>query len=137
MTRASFHVRVYRGLLVLYPRAFRSEYRDDLIGVFAELLLETGPLRTWRRVLVDLATTVPRQRLESIMKQPRSKTALFVASAAAIGSIAWMIWTVGELSEGLSESLRHWWSTLPVIALVASIVALVVLLRRPSAQRNR
>ena len=130
-------MRVYRNLLLLYPRAFRIEYREDLIRVFTELLVETGPFRTWRRVLVDLAKTVPPQRLETIMKSPRSRTALLLASAAAIGSVVWLGWAAGELSDGLSEALRHWWSTLPVIALIGSVVALFVLLRRPSAQRDR
>jgi hypothetical protein len=71
------------------------------------------------------------------MKTPRSIAAVLAASAAAIVSSVWMFWAAGELSGGLSEALQHWWSTLPVVALIGSIVALVVFVRRPSAQRNR
>ena len=137
MTPSRVHERLYRNLLLLYPRAFRDEYRDDLLRVFTELLAETGPFRTWRRVLVDLVTTVPRQRLEDLMKTPRSIAAVLVASAAAIASTVWMVWAVGELSEGVSEVLRHWWSTLPLVALVGSFVALVVFVRRPSPRAPR
>jgi hypothetical protein len=137
MTPDSPHLRVYRRLLRLYPRSFRSEYDTELTRVFTELLSDLGPRRAWVRVLLDLVRTVPRYRMEDIMKTPRSNRAILGASLAVIASIAGLIWAAGELSGGLSEALRHWWSTLPVLALAASLVALVVFLRRPGSSPRR
>jgi hypothetical protein len=137
MTPDSPHLRVYRRLLRLYPRSFRSEYHTELNLVFTELLTEIGPRRAWVRVLLDLFRTVPRYRMEDIMKTPRSNRAILGASLAVLVSIVGLVWAAGELSGGLTEALRHWWSTLPVLALAASLVALFVFLRRPASSPRR
>jgi hypothetical protein len=72
-------VRVYRSLLLLYPRDFRDRYTDDLVQTLTDLSAELGPRRAWRRVALDLVVTVPRYRLETLMNDKRSSTVLTVA----------------------------------------------------------
>ena len=72
-------VRVYRSLLLLYPRDFRDRYTDDLVQTLTDLSGELGPRRAWRRVTLDLVVTVPRYRLETVMSDERRSTLLTVA----------------------------------------------------------
>jgi hypothetical protein len=72
-------VRVYRSLLLLYPRDFRDRYTDDLVQTLTDLSGELGPRRAFRRVALDLVVTVPRYRLETLMSDKRSATLLTVA----------------------------------------------------------
>lgn len=85
------HADVYRGLVRLYPRGFRRDYTDDLVQNFTDLLANHGPSRTWRRTAVDLAVTVPRYRLETVMNPHHTNTTLYIATAgvaaAAVVSI--------------------------------------------------
>jgi hypothetical protein len=72
-------VRVYRNLLLLYPRAFRDRYGDDLVQTLTGLSGELGPRRAWRRVTLDLVVTVPRYRMETLMKEEHRSTFLTFA----------------------------------------------------------
>ncbi len=72
-------VRLYRSLLVLYPRDFRDRYTDDLVQTLTDLSAELGSSRAWRRVTLDLLVTVPRYRLETLMNVERSSALLTVA----------------------------------------------------------
>ena len=84
-------VRVYRSLLLLYPRDFRDRYTDDLVQTLTDLSSELGPRRAWRRVTLDLVVTVPRYRLETFMNGERSSTvlttAIVVMAVAGITSV--------------------------------------------------
>lgn len=84
-------VRVYRSLLLLYPRDFRDRYTDDLVQTLTDLSGELGPRRAWRRVTLDLVVTVPRYRLETVMNDGRSSTlltmAIVVMAVAGITSV--------------------------------------------------
>jgi hypothetical protein len=66
--------------LVLYPREFRDRYSEDLVQTLTDLSAELGPLRAWRRVTLDLVVTVPRYRMEALMKEEHSSTVLIVAT---------------------------------------------------------
>jgi hypothetical protein len=82
------HVAFYRSLVRLYPKGFRHDYADDLIQNFADLIAHHGPSRTWRRTAVDLAVTVPRYRLETVMNPRHTNTTLYIATAiAAIAAV--------------------------------------------------
>jgi hypothetical protein len=70
---------VYKNLLRLYPRDFRDQYRDDLLQIHTDLSAELGPRRAWRRVALDLIVTVPRYRMETLMKEQRTSTGLTAA----------------------------------------------------------
>jgi len=70
---------VYRNLLLLYPRDFRDRYGDDLVQSLTDLSGELGPRRAWRRAALDLVVTVPRYRMETLMKEEHRSTFLTVA----------------------------------------------------------
>jgi hypothetical protein len=66
----SRHVRLYRGLLRVFPSAFRDEYEDEMTRLFADQLAEARSAseriavpRLWLRCAADLASTAPRQHL--------------------------------------------------------------------------
>jgi len=67
---------------VLYPRDFRDRYSDDLVQTLTDLSAELGPRRAWQRVTLDLVVTVPRYRMETLMKQEHNSMALIVATVA-------------------------------------------------------
>ena len=67
---------------MLYPRDFRDRYSDDLVQTLTDLSAELGPRRAWRRVTLDLVVTVPRYRMETLMKQEHISTVLIVATTA-------------------------------------------------------
>lgn len=72
-------VRLYRSLLLLYPRDFRDRYGDDLVQNLTDLSGELGPRRAWRRATLDLVVTVPRYRMETLMKEAHRSTFLTLA----------------------------------------------------------
>lgn len=78
------HHGAYRTLTLLYPKAFRDHYRDDLIQAHDDLLCAVGPTRAWGRAALDLLVTVPRYRLETIMNNRNSNTGLHIAIGALI-----------------------------------------------------
>jgi hypothetical protein len=79
----------YRALVRLYPRDFRSEYGDDLDQLFADLVDRDGAAAAWRRTVVDLAATVPRYRLETLMSSRRSTAALVaIIAGLVVGAVA-------------------------------------------------
>ena len=80
--------RLYRTLLVLYPKAFREEFASDLAQTFSELVRDHGAANAWRRTIVDLAVTVPRYRLEATMNTRKPNTALNTLIVAL--AVAWL-----------------------------------------------
>ena len=87
------HADVYRGLVRLYPRSFRHDYADDLVQNFTDLLAHHGPSRTWRRTVVDLAVTVPRYRLETVMNPRHTDTTLYISTVVVAVAAAVSILT--------------------------------------------
>lgn len=81
-------VRVYRGVLRLYPRRFRQTYGGDMVFIFEEMLRDKPAARVWWRVTVDAATSIPVQRMEPLMSRPSSRAAgvaaLLLSLVAAI-----------------------------------------------------
>jgi hypothetical protein len=62
--RNAGHERLYRGLLRLYPAAFRARFADEMVQLFSDQLRDArtdgapvGATRTWLRTLGDLAVT--------------------------------------------------------------------------------
>lgn len=75
----SRHERAFRRLVCLYPAAFRAEYEDQMVGLFADQLRESrasggagAVTRLWAQVLIDLIATAPREHLrkEAPVLQP-------------------------------------------------------------------
>jgi len=72
MTAPASHERVYRALLRLYPKPFRTRFGDELVQLSGDLLREARERRggrgdvtaTWLRLLLDVALTAPAEHLE-------------------------------------------------------------------------
>ncbi len=109
--KAGSAIRVYRTLLLLYPRDFRDRYTDDLVQTLTDLTGELGPRRAWRRVTLDLIVTVPRYRLETVMNEERSSTLLTMAiTVIAVAGITSVF--VGSVSRrGAGAARRLSWQS--------------------------
>lgn len=129
------HATWYRRALGLYPRRFREEFGDDLILFYDDLVADLGSKRAARRALRDLISTVPRYRLEALMKWIHHNLAVLAAGAAAVLATVWLFTAVDDLAGGWSDTLRHWWSTLPVVALAFSLFAMAVAWRHTHRSR--
>lgn len=114
------HLALYRTLTRAYPKAFRDDYGEDLVAVFALQLQELGSVRCWIRTLRDLARTVPSQHLERPMTQ-RSTAQLTVGCVAlAVGA------TAAAVITGTS------FYSLLLLLVAAAAAAVAVLARRSS-----
>ena len=99
---------------------------------------DLGPRRAWGRTFIDLIATLPRYRLEALVNPQRKTAPLAAAAIAAMLSFAWLVMAVAELSGGPGDTMHHWWSTLPAVALFVSVAALVIIgLRRRSPSPKR
>jgi len=83
---------VYRALLRLYPKDFREEFGPDLLAVYQDLAADRGLACARRRTALDLIVTVPRYRLEHLMSEQHSTTALYVVifGLAALGALGFV-----------------------------------------------
>lgn len=88
MSTAHRSVAVYRHLVVLYPRAFRNEYRDDLVELFASQLADEPARRVWARTVRDLLVSIPGQRVEAVMRRPSNNVVALLASGVAVAGAA-------------------------------------------------
>jgi uncharacterized membrane protein YiaA len=93
--------RLYATLVRLYPRGFQHDFADDMVIAFGELVEHNGRAATWRRVLVDLAVTVPTYRLETVMAPRRSTNALVALAVTlvlgAVATFAIGVWPVAAI----------------------------------------
>ncbi len=81
--------RIYRALIHLYPADFRRDYGQDLVQHLDDLVSDRGLPAAWARTGLDLTVTVPRYRLERIMTEPHSNTALHATVALLVlGGVA-------------------------------------------------
>ena len=80
------HVRIYRALLLLYPRSFRHEYRAPMVQLFGDCVRDRGA-KVWLRTVPDLARTIPSQRLEAVMSARHSASRLVAVLLAALAVI--------------------------------------------------
>lgn len=106
------NLRLYRLLLLAYPRSFRRRFGDDMAQVFADMDSHASRLRLWPRTLADVACSVPRQRLESFMDRFSPGARAYVAFALAVIS------AVGVVLVGSAVPLA-----LPILALAAFALA--------------
>jgi hypothetical protein len=139
------HLRIYRALLVLYPRAFRRDYREPMVQLFGDSLRDRGG-RAWLRTVPDLVRTVPSLRLEAVTagRHPASKVAaLFLAvlggvvvalgvggpavvvgvAIAVVALLALARGTLVPVFRGVRAPLRHalvqtWWA--PIAGLLGA-----------------
>ncbi len=52
------------------------------------------------------------------------------AGISTVLTLSWLLLAVSELKNGWSDTLRHWWSTLPAVAVVVSVFVLILAWRQ-------
>lgn len=92
-------VRVYRGLLRLYPRQFREEYGPDMVLLLTHQLRAESTARVLARIVIDLALSLPTTHLETRMNRPSSSATAF--GFAALGLAALTVAVIGGSSAGM------------------------------------
>ena len=81
--------RLYRLFLLAYPRTFRRRFGDEMAQAFADLASRTSRLRLWSHTLADVAVSLPRQQLESLMDRFSPGARAYVVFAlAALSAVA-------------------------------------------------
>jgi len=80
------HLRIYRALLILYPRAFRRDYREPMLQLFGDCLCDRGA-RAWLRAVPDFARTVPVLRLEAVMAGRHAASKVAALFLAVLGGV--------------------------------------------------
>src|SRR5262245_29393902 len=90
--------RVYRTLLLLYPRRFRREYASPMVQLFRDQRCDRGR-RAWFTTVRDLFITVPLANWEAFMSSsPQGKlTAAAIATAVGILVFAALGGAIGAL----------------------------------------
>jgi hypothetical protein len=78
------HLRIYRALLVLYPRSFRREYREPMLQLFGDCVRDRGA-KVWLRTVPDLVRTIPVLRLEAVMSGGRPGNLVVVLALVVLG----------------------------------------------------
>lgn len=120
----SRHVRLYRGLLRIYPASFRAEYADEMTRLFGEQVVDATAsgrplaiLRLWAASLVDLMVTAPGHHIGREEPVPRpvdigagnvvvSRSGLTVGSRIALGLLPlWLIGFLGITAPGFMEPI--------------------------------
>lgn len=84
----------YRLAICLYPKAFRDEFRDDLVLLFTDQLADEGRPRVCARTAVDFALSLPLRHLESHM-QPTSSLSSPSIAPVLFGALAFSALAVG------------------------------------------
>jgi hypothetical protein len=148
-------VGVYRGLLRVYPRRFRDEYRPDMVLLFTEQLRDEPAGRVWARAAVDLAITVPTRHLEAHMNRPPIRTmpllfatvsvtglvfaivagsnlgmfAVDLTIAVVAGALAAVAWLQTRILTTTRPVSAHWWKFLAYGA--GALAAMIVVTSVP------
>lgn len=95
-------------LRVLLPTSFRDRYGDELMELLGE---SRHPLRD----SVDLIFLAIRLNLENAMTGVFRWTGLGLILVGMFASG----YATSDLGDGLAEMHRHWWSTAPVVGVLA------------------
>lgn len=99
--RTAMGERMYRGLLRLYPSAFRDRYSDEMVQLFHDKLRDAhtgsasrGPVDAWLRMLGDVFVTAPSEHLRrnrdvahSLTVAPSIQSRVLGASGIVTGAI--------------------------------------------------
>lgn len=77
---------LYRALLLLYPKSFRTEYGQLMIQLFDDQHVDQGG-RVWLTVLPDIVRTAPTQRIEALMHSRTARIALGATCVAVVSVV--------------------------------------------------
>ena len=84
-SRVDRHERLYRKLLIAYPRGFRDEYGDDLVQGFRDLMLfSTDGRGVWWRTIRDIFASAPKQRASMFSRGPKTPIVVVFLLACAV-----------------------------------------------------
>ena len=64
-------VKIYRGLLSIYPAEFRNEYGAEMTRTFEERLASESKILVWLETLADIAFTAPKEHLHILAADVR------------------------------------------------------------------
>ncbi len=130
----SISVRVYRALLVAYPKTFREHYETQMVQVFQDSIREAyhhhgmpGLVDLWLHTFVDLFVTALMERISERSQHMFSpRIALWGGMASVLGGLFWIL-------SGLATD-----GTLPlVLALILGLGGLAGLYSRQAEQGGR
>ena len=116
MTGDRGSVRLYRALLGLYPRSFRDDYGADMVQLLRDQCADEPAWRVCGRAVVDLALTIPTQRMETHMN--RTSTHLVALLYSAVSAAGVLLAVVG----GTNSTTRI---AGPCIAIAAAAMAAI------------
>jgi hypothetical protein len=143
MTAPASHERVYRALLRLYPKPFRTRFGDELVQLTGDLLRDAregrgrgGVAETWLRLLLDIALTAPAEHLEQRrLAHSLSRPASGVTKALGLLGI------VGGafLLAGIIPNLPWFWVifNLRLVPFEAGAIAVILAVHAVQARRSR
>jgi hypothetical protein len=131
----SVSVRIYRALLVAYPRKFREHYETQLVQVFRDSLRDeyhrngkSGVIDLWLHTCADLLVTALMERImERSQYMFSPKVILWGGVASAFGGFFWLMTVIAPSSGGPGIEL----------ALILGLGGLVGLYSRQAGQGGR
>jgi tryptophan-rich sensory protein len=105
----SVSVRVYRALLVAYPKKFREHYETQLVQVFRDSLRDeyhhngkSGVIDLWLHTFADLFVTALMERISERSQYMFSPRIIVWGSiASAFGGLLWLFTALAWQSEGI------------------------------------
>ncbi|MGI9642079.1 MAG: hypothetical protein ACR2N9_04770 [Acidimicrobiia bacterium] len=78
----------YRRLLVLYPKAFREEFGDDLEQAYRDLLVFNADQKgLWARISTDLISSAAHERARSLKPGGAALATVLLATLAVLGAV--------------------------------------------------
>lgn len=136
----SVSVRIYRALLVAYPKMFREHYETQMVQVFSDSMKEAhrqagifGLIDVWLHTFGDLlVTAIAEHLLERSQFMFSPKVILWSGVSSAFGGLFWLMFS---LMVALPNSYGGEWTI--VFALALGISGLVALYSRQVEQGRR
>jgi len=87
-SRTERSVARYRRLLVLYPKAFREEFGEDLEQAYRDMLVFSADQRgLWSRITTDLVGSAARERARSLKPGGPALAAVLLVTLAVLGAV--------------------------------------------------
>jgi len=109
----SVSVRIYRALLVAYPKTFRDDYETHMVQVFRNSFRDAyhcnglpGVIDLWLHTCADLLVTALMERIterSQYMSSPR--IIMWAGVASAFGGLIWLFAALAWQSQGILPSL--------------------------------